>query len=169
MKSSPDLTARLATLVSEYDEKWSALDVVGVADLWERDNPQPMYIGDEYAMPLIGTDELNRHWARVGSRLKHASVSSQLWSADALAGGLARCVLLSRWSFTGRESDTVHTGASWITWLLTAQGENYRIFHHVESQVYLEEDFPVGPDDGRTMSRKKRTHDANESDTAAGP
>jgi hypothetical protein len=142
-KSSPDLTARLATLVSEYDEKWSVLDVVGVADLWERDNPQPMYIGDEYAMPLIGTDELNRHWARVGGRLKHASVSSQLWSADALAGGVARCVLLSRWSFTGRESDTVHTGASWITWLLTARGvggeEKYRIFHHMESQVYLED------------------------------
>jgi hypothetical protein len=144
-KSSLDLTARLATLVSEYDEKWSALDVVGVADLWERDTPQPMYIGDEYAMPLIGTDELNRHWARVGGRLKHASVSSQLWSADALAGGVARCVLLSRWSFTGRESDTVHTGASWITWLLTARGvgggEKYRIFHHMESQVYLEGGF----------------------------
>jgi hypothetical protein len=129
-------------MVSEYDEKWSALDVAGVADLWERDTPQPMYIGDEYAMPLIGTDELDRHWARVGSRLKRASVSSQLWSADVLAGGLARCVLLSRWSFTGRESDTAHTGVSWITWLLTARGEKYRIFHHMESQVYLEEDLP---------------------------
>ncbi len=101
---STDLTARLVTLVSEYDEKWSALDVAGLGDLWERDTPQPTYIGDEYAMPLIGTDELDRHWARVGGRLKHASVSSQLWSADVLAGGMARCVLLSRWSFTGRES-----------------------------------------------------------------
>ena len=138
---STDLTARLVTLVSEYDEKWSALDVAGLGDLWERDTPQPTYIGDEYAMPLIGTDELDRHWARVGGRLKHASVSSQLWSADVLAGGMARCVLLSRWSFTGRESDTAHNGASWITWLLTARGDQYRIFHHMESQVYLEDGF----------------------------
>jgi len=139
-----DLAARLVPLVSEYDEKWSALDVAGIADLWERDTFQPVYIGDEYAMPLIGADELDRHWARLGSRLKRASVSSQLWSADVLAAGLVRCVLLSRWSFTSRESDLAHTGVSWITWLLTAHGEKYRIFHQMESQVYLEEGLPDG-------------------------
>jgi hypothetical protein len=137
------LAARLRALISEYDQKWSALDIAGVADLWERgrerDSPQPMYIGDEYAMPLIGADELDRHWARGAGRLKHASVSSQLWSADALVGGLARCILLSRWRFTGQEADTAHTGASWITWLLMARGEKYRIFHQIESQVYLED------------------------------
>jgi hypothetical protein len=41
------LAAKLSALICEYDAKWSALDVTGVADLWERDNPQPMYIGDE--------------------------------------------------------------------------------------------------------------------------
>jgi hypothetical protein len=142
------LAAKLSALISEYDAKWSSLDVAGVADLWERDTPQPMYIGDEYAMPLIGTDQLDRHWARVGSRLKGAAVSSQLWSAEALAGGLARCILLSRWSFTGEESDVAHTGASWITWLLTSRGDTYRIFHHMESQVYLEEGFRDGPRPG---------------------
>ena len=147
------LAARLSALISEYDAKWAALDVAGVADLWERDSPQPIYIGDEYAIPLVGADELDRHWARLAGRLKRASVSSQLWSADALAGGLARCVLLSRWSFTGEESDFAHTGASWITWLLTPRGDEYRNFHHLESQVYLEEgvrDGPVpGPQDER--------------------
>jgi hypothetical protein len=106
-----------------------------------------VYIGDEYATPLIGADELERHWARVAGRLKHASVSSQLRSADLFADGFARCVVLSRWSFTGRESDVEHRGSSWITWLLVARGENYRIFHHMESQVYLDEH------DGRDRSR----------------
>jgi hypothetical protein len=139
------VTSSINSLVSDYDEKWSALDIAGVADLWERDDPQPVYLGDEYAVPLVGADELDRHWARVAGRLKGASVSSQLWSADSLAGGLARCVLLSRWSFTARESDTARTGASWITWLLATRAvggkEQYRIFHHIESQVYLEEGF----------------------------
>jgi hypothetical protein len=129
----------LSALVDEYDAKWSALDLAGVADLWEDDTPQPVYIGDEYAMPLIGADELERHWARVAGRLKRASVSSQLRSADLFADGFARCVMLSRWSFIGRESDVEHSGSSWITWLLVARGENYRIFHHMESQVYLDE------------------------------
>jgi hypothetical protein len=131
--------ARLSALVDEYDAKWSALDLAGVAALWEDDTPQPVYIGDEYAMPLIGADELGRHWARVAGRLKRASVSSQLRSADLLADGFARCVVLSRWSFTGRESDVEHSGSSWITWLVVARGEKYRIFHHMESQVYLDE------------------------------
>lgn len=120
-----------------------------MANLWERDAPPPIYLGEEYALPLLGAGELDRHWARVASRLKRASVSSQVWSADALGGGLARCILFSRWSLTGRESDIPHTGASWITWLLSPhrveEGEEYRIFHHMESQVYLEEGFPAGP------------------------
>jgi hypothetical protein len=147
------LAAKLSALISEYDAKLSALDVAGIADLWEHDNPQPMYIGDEYAMPLIGADELDRHWARLAGRLKRASVASQLWSAGALPGGLVRCVLLSRWSFTGEESDVAHSGASWITWLVTPRGDEYRIFHHMESQVYLEEGFRhgalPGPEDER--------------------
>jgi hypothetical protein len=139
-----DLAASLTSLVGEYDEKWSALDFAGLAGLWERRDPRPMYIGDEYAMPLIGADELDRHWARIGSRLQRASMSSQLWSADALARGVVRCVLLSRWSFTGQDSGVAHNGTSWITWLLTFRGERYRIFHHMESQVYLEGGFPDG-------------------------
>ena len=131
--------ARLSALVDEYDAKWSALDFAGLADLWEDDTPRPVYIGDEYAMPLIGADELDRHWARVAGRLRRASVSSELRSADLLADGFARCVVLSRWRFTGRESDVEHSGSSWITWLVVARGETYRIFHHMESQVFLDE------------------------------
>jgi hypothetical protein len=136
---SPDHAGNaLAALVGEYDEKWSTLDIAGLADLWERHTPRPIYIADEYALPLIGSEELDRHWARIGSRLKRASVSSHLRSTDVLADGLARAVLLSRWTFTGHESDIAHTGTSWITWLLVTRGERYRIFHHMESQVYLE-------------------------------
>jgi ketosteroid isomerase-like protein len=145
--------ASLSALVGEYDARWSALDFAGVADLWEDNVPQPVYIGDEYAMPLIGTDELERHWARIAGRLKHASVSSQLRSADLFADGFARCVVLSRWSFTGRESDVEHSGSSWITWMLVARGEQFRIFHHMESQVYLDD----GLADDRSRRRKDET------------
>jgi hypothetical protein len=145
--------ARLNALVAEYDAKWSALDFAGVADLWEDDTPQPVYIGDEYAMPLIGADELDRHWARVAGRLKRASVSSELRSADLLADGVARCVVFCRWSVTGRESDIEHTGSSWITWLVVERGGKSRIFHQMESQVYLDD----GLADDRSRRRKDET------------
>lgn len=141
---SPDhpdeLTAALEALVREYDQKWSALDIAGLAELWELDSPPPVYCADEYAAPLIGFDDFDRHWVRVGGRLKRASVSSQLRYCDALADGVVRAVVLSRWSLTGHESDVVHTGASWISWLLVARADRYRICHHMEAQVYLPED-----------------------------
>jgi hypothetical protein len=130
----------VSDLVREYDKRWSSLDFLGLADLWERDDPQPIYVGDEYAAPLIGADELDRHWARIASRLKAAAVTSTLHECDVVddtSDTLVRALLLSRWTLTGKETDVQRIGASWITWLLVRRGERYRIFHQMESQVYL--------------------------------
>ena len=127
----------IADLVREYDKRWSSLDFVGLADLWVRDDPRPIYVGDEYAAPLIGADELDRHWARIASRLKAASVTSTLHECDTVDDTVERALLLSRWTLTGREADIQRSGASWVTWLLVRRGEDYRIFHQMESQVYL--------------------------------
>jgi hypothetical protein len=138
------VASALADLVAEHDKRWSSLDFGAVAQLWEHDRPVPIYLGDEYAAPLVGADELDRHWARVSSRLKKASISSRLHAFDLLGDGVGdavtRAVLLSRWRLTGRESDIERTGASWITWLLIRRGRGFRIFHHMESQVYLAEE-----------------------------
>ena len=124
-------------MVREYDKRWSCLDFLGLADLWERKDPQPIYLGDEYAAPLIGADELDRHWARVAGRLKAASVTSTLHECDAVDDTVVRALLLSRWRLTAREVDVERKGASWITWLLARRGDQYRIFHQMDSQVYL--------------------------------
>jgi hypothetical protein len=127
----------IADLVREYDKRWSCLDFDGLADLWERDGPVPIYLGEEYAAPVIGNDELDRHFARVAGRLKAATVSSTLHTFDVVDDTVVRAVLLSRWRLTSRESDLERTGASWITWLLVRRGERYRIVHHMESDVFL--------------------------------
>ena len=129
----------LTELVRDYDTNWSSLDFVGLADLWVRENPKPIYVGDEYAAPLIGDDELDRHWARVAGRLKSASVSSTLHEFDVVDDTVVRALLLSRWRLTTRESADERSGASWVTWLLVRRNERFRIFHQMESQVYLTE------------------------------
>jgi len=129
----------VSDLVREYDKCWTDLDFVALAELWVRDDPQPIYVGDEYAAPLIGSDELDRHWARVAGRLKSASVVSTLHESDVVDDTVVRALLLSRWRLRGREADVEHTGTSWITWLLVRRGERYRIFHQMESAVYLSE------------------------------
>lgn len=126
----------LTDLIREYDKRWSSRDFVGLADLWVHDAPQPIYVGDEYAAPLIGIEELERHWARLASRLKDASVTSTLHEFDVVDDTVVRALVLSRWRLTGKEA-VERTGASWITWFLVRRGDRYRIFHQMESQVYL--------------------------------
>lgn len=132
-----DVAKALTDLVRDYDKYWSSMDFGCLADLWERSDPQPIYVGDEYPAPLIGNDELDRHWGRVAGRLKAASVSSTLHEFDVVDDTVVRALLLSRWRLTGREAAVERTGTSWITWLLVRRGERYRIFHQMESQVYL--------------------------------
>jgi hypothetical protein len=67
-------------------------------------------------------------------------VTSTIRASDILDGGLTRCVLLSRWRLTARESDVERVGASWITWLLAWRDGHLRVFHHMEAQVYLPDD-----------------------------
>ena len=136
-QSDDDVAKALTDLVRDYDNYWSSLDFTCLADLWERDDPQPIYVGDEYAAPLIGNDELDRHWARVAGRLKAASVLSTLHEFDVVDDIVVRAMLLSQWRLTAREAAVESTGTSWITWLLVRRGERYRIFHQMESQVYL--------------------------------
>jgi hypothetical protein len=127
----------ITDLVREYDKRWSNLDFDGLANLWDRDGPTPVYLGEEYAAPVVGNDELDRHFARIAGRLKAATVSSTLHTCDAVDDKVVRAVLLSRWRLTARESDLERAGASWITWLLVRRGGQYRIVHHMESDVYL--------------------------------
>lgn len=135
-EDDPEVAA-LGALVREHDKCWSSLDFLGVAQLWERREPQPIYLGEEYAFPLIGAAELDRHWARVGARIREASVHSDIRVCEPLGDAMARCVLLSSWRLTNRGSDAERVGHSWITWLVIRRDERYRIFHQMESQVYF--------------------------------
>jgi hypothetical protein len=136
-RSESHIASTLAELIREYDKRWSSMDFSGLGDLWEHDDPAPIYVGDEYAAPLIGDDELDRHWARVAGRLKSAVVSTTLHEFDVVDDTVVRALLLSRWRLTGRESDVARAGTSWVTWFLVRRGTRLRIFHQMESQVYL--------------------------------
>jgi hypothetical protein len=129
--------SELARLVAEYDSCWGRLDFDGLSRLWVRSAPEPVYLGEEYAEPLVGADELDRHWARLSARVRSATMQTTLQRADLLDGGVARCVLLSRWELATRGTGGEGVGSSWITWLAVARDEGYRIALHMESEVHL--------------------------------
>jgi hypothetical protein len=104
-----------------------------------RADPEPVYIGEEYAEPQVGADALEKHWGRLSARVRSASMRSEVHRADVLDGGVVRCVLLCRWRIDARGPGGAGRGASWITWLLVPRDEGYRIALHMESETHLPE------------------------------
>jgi hypothetical protein len=132
--------AELDALVAEYDSCWGRLDFEGLSQLWVRSDPEPVYLGDEYAEPLVGALDLDRHWARLSARIRRASMRSTLHRVDVLNGGLARCVLLCRWRLSTRGVGGSGEGASWVTWLAVPRVGRYLIALQTESEVHLAPD-----------------------------
>jgi hypothetical protein len=132
--------SELDALVTEYDSCWGRLDFEGLSRLWVRRDPEPVYLGDEYAEPQVGADEMDRHWARLSARVRQASMRSTVHRVDVLDGGVARCVLLCRWTMSTRGGGGAAEGASWVTWLAVPRDERYLIALQMESEVHLTPD-----------------------------
>jgi hypothetical protein len=131
----PELTAWFA----EHDRRWGATDFRELADLWDADEPLPVYMGEEYAGPVVGWPDLNRHFSRLAARLQAASVRSIPVRLDEPAPDLARVVLLSEWALTGVENPEPRRGRSWVTALLRRRANQWRLVHYMEAPVYFEE------------------------------
>ena len=47
--------------MSRNEMQWRPFSSQCVSQLWEQNSPQPVYLGEEYALPLIGADALDQH------------------------------------------------------------------------------------------------------------
>ncbi len=135
-------------VLRRHDEAWSRLDVDAISELWDR-SFSPVYIGDEYREPVIGWNELSRHFGRVGARLRSAEWNSRLVALRQPAPDLALATLLVSWTLIGVESDLEHRGNSWWTMLIRRTDDGWRFVHQAETPTYL----PVDPDELPTVQR----------------
>lgn len=127
------LWEEIRAFLADYDRRWQALDFAGVAALWDLDGGVPIYIGDEYATPVVGRHEFGRHIGRLGGRLRESTMRSTLFAAHGVGGDLAIAVYLLEWGFMTVESCTRHTGQRWVTAVLRRVGGEWRLIHHAES------------------------------------
>jgi len=132
-----ELQGELAALLAEHDRLWHELDFVGLASLWDADEGRPVYIGDEYPAPVVGWQDLARHFGKVGGRMHEATVRSILLDAHRVAADLAVGVFLMNWEFVAVESPERYKGQRWVTVLLRNRaGGGWRFLHHAESPAY---------------------------------
>jgi hypothetical protein len=127
----------LAALLHAYAAAWGAVDFAAAAGCWDAADPEPVYVGLEYPAPLIGWADLDRHWARLGARVKAAALAWEDVQVRIAAPGLAAVVALSVWEVESVESPTRHHGQSWVSLLARRRAEGWRICQFVESPAYF--------------------------------
>lgn len=123
-------------MLTLQDRLWGELDFAALAGLWDADEPQPFYIGDEYSAPVVGWHDLGRHFGRLGGRLRKATVRSSLLLANRVADDLAVAVYHFDWSFATVESRDLLSGQRWVTALLRNRVVGWRLVQLVESAAY---------------------------------
>ncbi len=130
------LLEEIGLLLEEHDSLWRRLDVAGLASLWDREEGMPIYVGDEYPSPVIGWQDLGRHFGRLGGRLREAEVASTLVAAHSVAADLAIAVVLLEWSLASVESEQRLAGQRWVSSVLRRTAAGWRFVHYAESPAY---------------------------------
>jgi hypothetical protein len=143
-----EIDAEIQDVLRRHDEAWSQLDVDAISELWDR-SFSPVYIGDEYREPVLGWNELSRHFGRIGARLSSAQWNSRLVALRRPAPDLALATLLVSWTLVGVESNMERSGDSWWTVLMRRTDDGWRFLHQAETPTYL----PVDPDELPTVMR----------------
>ena len=143
-----EIEEEIEDVLRRHDEAWSRLDVDAISELWDPSS-SPVYIGDEYREPVLGWNELSRHFGRVGARLSSARWRSRLVAVRQPAPDLALATLLVSWTLVGVESGMERRGDSWWTIVMRRTDDGWRFLHQAETPTYL----PVDPDELPTVQR----------------
>lgn len=123
----------IATLLERHDECWAGLDFDGLGALWDGHEDAPVYVGEEYAAPVVGWPDLHRHWARLAARLRRARVVSTLRLVKRLGPESALAVIEVEWEFLARGSDATLCGRNWVTAVVQDGAAGWRFVHWAES------------------------------------
>jgi hypothetical protein len=129
------LEGEILALIAEHDSCWCRCDFDGIADLWDPGDKELVYIGEEYSEPLYGEAALQRHWGRLGGRIRAAEMSTEVIAVRELSPDLALLVLRAEWSLRAVESDERRAGCSWITALARRRVGGWRFVHQMEASA----------------------------------
>ena len=132
MSPQPAVEDEVRAVLLEHDRCWNQLDFQCLASLWDTDDPNALYMGDEHPDPVVGEVLLSRHWARLGSRLQGAEMASDPVVIDPLSDRLVLIMMTVRWGFAGVEDGRWNHGRSWVSAVLRRTDAGWRFVSYME-------------------------------------
>src|SRR5918994_7227555 len=99
-----DDTSGIAHLVERHAACWSALDMEGLIDLWDAEEPDLVYVAHELGDILVGLPDISFHLLRTAGRISSARVTIPGRWSRRLAENLGLTVFVCRWQFVRAET-----------------------------------------------------------------
>jgi len=131
------LPAELEALVRRYAERLAALDVDGLAALWDLAEPGVTFIAGELRDPVVGRAELIKMWQRLAGRIRDMSITVDEVRITLLTPTVAVATFAVAWSIVTVEVDVRRRGRDRATALLR-NGESWRFVYYTETPIEIE-------------------------------
>jgi uncharacterized protein (TIGR02246 family) len=123
--------------VEAWAASWNHLRFDRMADLWDAEDPEATYIGDEIRDPLHGLLEIREHLDRTAGRVVAAEVTLAGLRARTLAPDVALATFLCSWALTTVEVAEPYRTHTMVTLVLRRRPPGWRIAHYAESPRHL--------------------------------
>jgi hypothetical protein len=127
----------IADLLDRLAACWSALYMESLIDLWDADEPDPVYVAEELGDILIGLEDITFHLLRTASRLASARVTVREHWTKQLAPELALVVFISRWQFVRAETGSEAEAHSRVTGVCRRAPHGWRFIHYMEDSYHI--------------------------------
>lgn len=124
-------------LVEAWAAAWNQLRFDRLADLWDDEDPEVAYLGDEIRDPLHGGPDIREHLDRTAGRLVAASVALAGVRVRTLTPDVALATFLCAWALTPVEVAEPYRAHTMVTLVLRRRPSGWRIAHYAESPRHL--------------------------------
>ncbi len=130
----PALHAAVAAVLDEYFTRWSASDMEGLQELWDADEPDPIYVAEERE-PLIGWEAVRGYWRPPKPGMLERLIRYDELHVRPVAEDVALAFYTLSWNLYMRHNPVYPRpigGRVRGTTLLRRREAGWRLFHHIE-------------------------------------
>lgn len=134
MDTPSEVREAVEAVITRYEHCWGRLDFAGLRELWDPDEPEPIYVAEELREPAIGYPDIERYWSTSKATIDRAKIRTKDLQVRSIAPGIALAFFKMHWNVAMADG-RVMGGDVRTTSLLRETPRGWRFFHYVEAPL----------------------------------
>ena len=134
MDTSSEVREAVEAVIAEYERCWAGLDFAGLRELWDPDEPEPIYVAEELLEPAVGYPAIEAYWAKSTATIDRAKIRTAKLRVRSIAPGIALAFYAMHWNVAMADG-RVMGGNVRTSALFRETPQGWRFFHYVEAPL----------------------------------